>query len=110
MKKYSARFFLRIISICSVAVFALGVLIYGFSTQFGIPDLMKKSDDTVREMPYVYEQAVKTLREIEVDWANGPITLNFHSGDLIQITETAKKEISEDEKLYLEVSGGMLSV
>lgn len=110
MKKYSARFFLRIISICSVAVFALGVLIYGFSTQFGIPDLLKKSDDTAREMPYVYEEEVKTLREIEVDWANGPITLNFHSGDLIQITETAKKEISEDEKLYLEVSGGKLSV
>lgn len=110
MKKASTGFVLRIVAVVCVAVFSAAVLSYGFSVGFGIPDLFKKSDDTVREMPYIYEEEVKTLREIEVDWANGPITLKFYDGDLIRITETAKKEIGEDEKLYLEVSGGKLSV
>ncbi len=110
MKKINAGTILRIAAIFCVAVFAACVLWYGFSTQFGVPDLLKKSDDTVREMPYVYEEEVKTLRGIEVDWANGPVTLKFYDGDMIRITETAKKEIGEDEKLYLEVSGGTVSV
>ena len=110
MKRINAGLVLRIAAVFCVAAFAVGVLSYGFSTRFGIPELLKKSDDTVREMPYVYEEEVKTLRGIEVDWANGPVTLKFYDGDKLQITETAKKEIGEDEKLYLEVSGGTLSV
>ncbi|MBO5252435.1 MAG: DUF4097 family beta strand repeat protein [Clostridia bacterium] len=110
MKKINAGTILRIVSVVCVLIFAVAVLSYGFSTKFGIPDLFKKPADSARETPYVYEEEVKTLREIEVDWVSGPVTLKYYDGELIRITETAKKEISEDEKLYLEVSGGTVSV
>lgn len=110
MKKTSAGLVLRIIAVVCVAVFAIAVLSYGFSVDFGIPDLLKKPDDTVREMPYIYEEEVKNLRGIEVDWVSGPVTLKFYEGDVLRITETAKKEIGKDEKLYLELSGSTLSV
>ncbi len=110
MKKVNAGTVLRILSVVCVLIFAVAVLSYGFSVQFGIPDLFEKPVDSARETPYIYEEEVKTLREIKVDWVSGPVTLKYYDGELIRITETAKKEISEDEKLYLEVSGGTVSV
>lgn len=110
MKKSNVGMIIRIAALVCVLIFAVTVLIYGVNVKFGIPDLIRKPENAVRETPYVYEEEVKTLRGIEVDWVSGPVTLKFYGGEKIRITETAKKEISEDDKLYLEVSGGTVSV
>lgn len=110
MKKNSANLILKITALASVLVFVLGVLIYGLTNDFGFSDLVNLVDDGVYDMPYTYEEEVKTLREIHVDWVSGPITVKFYDGDTVQVTETAKRALDEDEKLYLEVAGGELSV
>ena len=101
---------LRIAALGCVLVFVVGVLIYGIKTDFGFLDLSREPDDGVYAVSQTYEEEVKSLRQIHVDWVNGPVTLQFYAGDVIRITESAKAELHEDEKLYLELSGGELSV
>ena len=110
MKNNRANLILKTTVLASVLVFVIGVLIYGLSTGFGISDLIKSPDNGLYDVPYTYEEEAKTLRAVHVDWIDGPVSVKFYNGSTIQVVETAKKELAEDEKLYLEISGGELSV
>lgn len=109
-RKMHAGAWLTVIALGCVAIFAVAVLIYGLSTGFGLADLFRSTAGSTYDTPYTYTEEATTLREIEVDWTSGPVKLEFYSGDTIQITETAKRELKEDEKLLLELSGGKLSI
>lgn len=109
-REMHAGAWLTLIALGCVAIFAVAVLIYGLSTGFGLADLFRNTAGSTYDTPYTYTEEATTLRQIEVDWISGPVKLEFYSGDTIQITETAKRELKEDKKLLLELSGGKLSI
>ena len=110
MKLNRTGFILRITAYVCVALFTVCVLIYGFKTDFGFEDLAKESEENTFDVMYTYEEEVKYLREVEVDWVNGPVTMHPYAGEIIKVTEASGEVLQEDEKLYLEISGGTLSV
>lgn len=101
---------LTAISLLCVLIFAAGVLIYGIKTGFGLPDLLPAADSAVPEQEYHYEETPKSLREIRIDWVDGPVTVLFHEKDTIEVMERTGKALREDEKLLMELSGGELSI
>lgn len=101
----------KIVSWVCVAAFAVGVLFYGLSAGFGLSELIEKPEEEIAlDYTYKYEETPRSLREIRVDWLDGPVTLGFHHGDAIRITEKAGRALQEDEKLQMELSGGELSI
>ena len=101
----------KVASWVCVAVFAFGVLVYGFSTGFGLSGLIDKpEEEPALVQTYTYEETPRSLREIKVDWLDGPVTLGFHHRDTIRVTEEAGRALQEDEKLELELSGGELTI
>ena len=103
---------LKIVALACVAVFAVGVLAFGLMTGFGFGDLIAGTAEgmTPYEIPYEYTEEAEYLREIKIDWVSGPVTLSLYDGDVIRITETARRELQENEKLEFDLSGGELSV
>jgi len=57
-----------------------------------------------------YPVEVSGLNSINVDWIAGGVTIKPHDGDNIQITEYAQRQLSGEEKLYTEISGGTLTI
>ena len=45
-----------------------------------------------------------------IDWPGGPVTLSLYDGDVVTVTETARRALEEEEKLALEIDGGTLSI
>lgn len=103
---------MKIAALACVAIFAVGVLVFGLSTGFGFGDLFDKLEESAAaaEVPYNYTEEAEYLRKIKIDWVSGPVTLALYDGDVIRVTETAHRELRENEKLELDLSGGELSV
>lgn len=105
---------LRIFALACIAVTSVCVLIYGFKTGFGLSDLIAHTDstDTVSEGRYSYdlEEEVSSLREIDIDWVSGPVTLYYYDGSTVYTTETSDRELSGTERLEMEISGSKLSI
>lgn len=104
---------LKITALSCVAVFALGVLIFGLVTGFGIEDvraLFEKPAESGYDTPYTYTEDLDYLDELVIDWPGGPVTLSLYDGDVVTVTETARRALEEEEKLALEIDGGTLSI
>ena len=110
MKTNRAGRILTIAAYVSVAVFTVCVLIYGLKTDFGFADLAKKTEEGTPTVSSTYEEEVRYLREVDVSWLNGSVTLLPYAGEVVRVTESSAEVLQEDEKLYLEISGGTLSV
>lgn len=108
--KMRAGAWLTIIALGCVAIFAVAVMIYGIATGFGFADFFERAVGDAYDTPYTYSEETNSLRNIEVDWVSGPVTMEFYDGDTIQITETARHQLDDNEKLLLEVSGGTLAI
>ena len=39
------------------------------------------------------------VKNLDINWTSGKITVAYHSGNTIRLQETAQRELSEDEKL-----------
>ena len=57
-----------------------------------------------------YNVGVDNLNSIYIDWVAGDITVIPYDGGEIQITEFARRELQDDEKLQYSSSGGMLTI
>lgn len=104
---------LKITALSCIAVFALGVLIFGLVTGFGIEDvraLFEKPAESGYDTPYTYTEDLDYLDELVIDWPGGPVTLSLYDGDVVTVTETARRALEEEEKLALEIDGGTLSI
>ena len=102
---------LKITALSCVAVFALGVLIFGLVTGFGVEDvraLFEKPAESGYDTPYTYTEDLDYLDELVIDWPGGPVTLSLYDGDVVTVTETARRALEEEEKLALEIDGGTL--
>ena len=97
---------LKITALSCIAVFALGVLIFGLVTGFGIEDvraLFEKPAESGYDTPYTYTEDLDYLDELVIDWPGGPVTLSLYDGDVVTVTETARRALEEEEKLALEI-------
>ncbi|MCL2227128.1 MAG: DUF4097 domain-containing protein [Oscillospiraceae bacterium] len=50
------------------------------------------------------------INSISVDWVAGEITIMPHAGSEIQITELAQRELDDDERFSINISGGTLDI
>ena len=57
-----------------------------------------------------YSVPADNLDSIKIDWVAGNITVNPFDGSDIQITEYARRTLSDNEKLYCGVSGRTLNI
>lgn len=57
-----------------------------------------------------YSEPADGIKSISVDWVSGEVTMIPYEGDTIQITESARRELSENEMLKLEVDRGRLAI
>ena len=51
-----------------------------------------------------------TVRNLEIDWLNGKVTLAYHSGSTVELHETSSKPISADMQLRWWLDGDTLRV
>ena len=87
---------LKITALSCIAVFALGVLIFGLVTGFGIEDvraLFEKPAESGYDTPYTYTEDLDYLDELVIDWPGGPVTLSLYDGDVVTVTETARRAL-----------------
>lgn len=94
---------------CAV-IFALGVLIYGISTGFGIDDLKHFGVQGEMNVPQTTYEDLDELTELEIDWRAGPVTVVFYGGGTLEVTETAQRALTAHEKLDLDISGTKLEI
>ena len=69
---------------------------------------------------YVYDDAsfytmggaslMEDIRELDITWVSGKVTVKYHDGEDILISETAGVELSENNSLYYRVVGKTLKI
>ena len=69
---------------------------------------------------YVYDDAsfytmggaslMEDIRELDITWVSGKVTVKYHDGEDILISETASVELSENNSLYYRVVGKTLKI
>lgn len=101
---------LKLVALGCVAVFAIGILIFGLVTGFGIGDLIDMEKDKKYDTPYTYTEQLDYLDALVVEWANGPVEVSVYDGDDVTVTETAQDTLKEAEKLEIVINGGTLTV
>ena len=52
----------------------------------------------------------KPVRNLDVDWVSGQITVAYHSADTVELHETSKKQISKDMQMRWWLDGDTLRV
>ncbi|SHH64317.1 Putative adhesin [Sporobacter termitidis DSM 10068] len=57
-----------------------------------------------------YQVPADGVDSIDVDWVSGAVTITPYDGDSIKLTEYARRELKDNEKLVYETSGGKLQV
>lgn len=102
---------IKIIICACIAVFAVGVLVYGLSTGFGIGDILPAlGDESSYAVPKVYEEETENLDTVDIDWVSGPVKLAFYSGSTVRVTETSQRTLKQSECLQMSVSDGTLKI
>ena len=57
-----------------------------------------------------YSASPAGVNTIQVNWVSGEITVIAHDGDMIEITERAQRDLRDDERMYVSVSGGTVEI
>ena len=52
----------------------------------------------------------KPVKNLDIDWADGSVTIAYHAKDTVEITETAPKKLSETESLHWWLDGSTLHI
>jgi len=50
------------------------------------------------------------INNIQVNWTSGEVTIIPHDGNMIEITESAQRELRDDERMHVSVSGGTVEI
>lgn len=50
------------------------------------------------------------VKNLDIDWTSGEVSIEYHSEDTVEISETARKEISEDRQLCWRLDGDTLEI
>ncbi|MCL2365450.1 MAG: DUF4097 domain-containing protein [Oscillospiraceae bacterium] len=50
------------------------------------------------------------INTLNVNWISGAVTITPHDGQMIEITESAQRDLHDDERMYIDVSGGTLEI
>ena len=58
----------------------------------------------------VYTVQLKDLKELDIDWISGSVTVALTDEDVVRFVETAQKEIKENDALRYGVSGDTLRI
>lgn len=110
MRKMNSGTVLRVVALACVSVFAIGVLIYGLATGFGLKEFRRFGFQKDFTTPYEYTKEADELTEIDITWLAGPVTLSFYNGPDIRVTEIAQRDLSESEQLSLSLSRKKLDI
>ena len=110
MRRRNSGIVLRVLAGACVAIFAIGVLIYGLATGFGLKELRRFGFQRDFTVPYEYTEEVDELTDIDISWLAGPVTLSFYNGPDIRVVEIAQQELSESEQLSLSISRNTLEI
>ncbi len=105
-----SAFVIRIAALLCIAVFAVGILLYGLSTGFGISDFLHFGIQGELNVTETYTEELEELEELEISWLAGPVTVGFYNGAVVQLVETAQRPLHEDERLVTDVSGSTLEI
>jgi DUF4097 and DUF4098 domain-containing protein YvlB len=57
-----------------------------------------------------YEAPGGEIDSIDVNWVAGTVTITPYDGDVVKVTEYARRSLEEDEKLICSVAGGTLKI
>lgn len=87
--------------------FASGNTIKGRTTNFGLSTL-KLSGPYVEEGRYQVE--IDNIKEMDVDWVSGSVTVTPYNGSDITLIEYAQRALEEDEIMEYKVGSGKLKV
>ncbi len=55
-------------------------------------------------------ELTETIREVDIDWVSGSVTVSYHDGDHVVISETSSGKLDEDSSLYYRVTGDTLEI
>ena len=87
--------------ILTVSVIMCVKSIVGFAgTGFTDTDNYETGDATITE----------TVKNLEVDWTSGSITVEYHKENTVIISESAKKKISDDKRMIWQLDGDTLRI
>ncbi len=114
MKKKKAIFTLVACSIA--ALILIFVLAVGLSqNSFGLKTLMEWDDlEQPGKTPYsdttTWDPEEIGVDGLDIGWINGKVEIKVGSGDLIRVTETSNREFTEENRLKLSISNGILQI
>ena len=102
------------LALAGIAVWFLTGTVFGFETGRYFTGLADGITLESLKGPYKvageYSVSADSVDSIKINWITGGITVTPYSGDVILITESAQRELSEGEKLRLGSSGGVLTI
>ena len=91
-----------IVWIFTSSVFNIG---FGGLSGFGVSDGFGRFEPIA-----THSVPADNIDSMRIDWTSGAVIVRAHSGDSIQITEFAQRQVREDEQLSLSLDGGTLTI
>ncbi len=55
-------------------------------------------------------EIAESISDLEIHWVSGSVTVNYHDGDHVIITETANQTLTEESTLYYRQNGNTLDI
>lgn len=105
---------IRLIVFSFLALILITILISGIRKGgMGIPFLSFSSFQYANEEKYtVGDNSITAdqLKELDINWVSGSITLEAYDGDTIEITETCDSDISSDDRVRSCYENGVLTI
>lgn len=91
-------------AVCVVAVLVCGLVVFAKTARIGI-----SYEDADR---YTAGAATlnDTVKNLDIDWVDGAVTIAYHAQDTVEIAETSKNTISDDARLRWWLDGDTLRV
>ena len=105
---------IRLIVFSFLALILITILISGIRKGgMGIPFLSFSSFQYANEEKYTVGDnsiTASQLKDIDINWVSGSITLEAYDGDTIEITETSDSDISSDDRVRSCYENGVLTI
>jgi HSP20 family molecular chaperone IbpA len=88
--------------------------LFGINTNFSLGSMNMKLSLKGLTEPYkvvgTYEIPAKDISAVDISWTAGAVTVTPYDGDSIKLTEYARRDLEENEKLTYEMKGSTLNV
>ncbi|MDR2570909.1 MAG: DUF4097 domain-containing protein, partial [Oscillospiraceae bacterium] len=79
--------------------FSLGINLSGTENLTGVFDIQG-----------TYTADVADINSIKINWVAGDITVTPYNGDVVQITESAQRQLQDNERFFMNTSGSTLNI